>query len=163
LGVTAEILGAIGLVIAAVAVGLISTGLYRSSAPARPRPLSDLAAALGMSAGEARKRAEEAGRAEDYRHAIRYRCLAVLLALDEVGMLAFDRTATDREYLFRAPGGLQEELQPLLARFEEVWYGDAPTTEADWADYAARAGRVEARVTAESRAAKQAAAGAGRS
>ena len=95
-----------------------------------------------MSAGEARKRAEEAAAGGDYRHAIRYRCLAVLLALDEVGMLAFDRTATDREYLFRAPGGLQEELQPLLTRFEQVWYGDAPVTEGDWGEFTARAGRI---------------------
>src|SRR5439155_19297593 len=127
--------------------------LYQSSAPARPRALSDLAAALGMSAGEARKSAEEAAAAGDYRHAVRYRCLVVLLALDEVGMLAFDRTATDREYLFRAPGGLQEELQPLLTRFEQVWYGDAPVTEGDWGEFTARAGRIEARVAAESRAA----------
>jgi hypothetical protein len=159
LDILVGILGAVGLVVAAIAAGLISTGLYRASAPARARTLSDLAAALGMSAGQARSRAEEAAAAGDYRHAIRYRCLAVLLALDEVGMLAFDRTATDREYLFRAPGPLQDEMQPLLARFEEVWYGDAPAGAGEWSDFSARAARIEARVAAEGRAGKQAATG----
>jgi hypothetical protein len=83
----------------------------------------------------------------------------VLLALDEVGMLAFDRTATDREYLFRAPGPLQDEMQPLLARFEDVWYGDAPVGDGEWSDFATRAARIETRVAADGRAGKQTATG----
>jgi hypothetical protein len=157
LGTIVEVLGAGGLVVAAIAAGLISTSLYQASAPAKPRALSDLAAALGMSAGEARKRAAEAAAESDYRHAIRYRCLAVLLALDEVGMLAFDRTATDREYLFRAPGPLQDEMQPLLAHFEEVWYGDAPAGVENWTVFDARAARIEATVAAQGRTGRSAA------
>ena len=132
---------------------LIFSGLYvASSPPSKPPALSELAATLGMNAREARTRAEEAASAGDYRLGVRYRCLAVLLALDEVGMLHFDRTATDREYLFRAPGGLQNDLQPLLDRFEAVWYGEAPVGAEDWTAYAARAAAIEAKVADEVRA-----------
>lgn len=149
LDATMMLLGAVGLVVAAIVVGLLVAGLGRGSAPsARPPAISELAAALGMNAAEARRRAEEAASGGDYRGAIRYRCLAVLLALDEVGRLTFDRAATNREYLFRAPGTLQEELQPLLARFDAVWYGGSPAGGEEWVEYSERAARIEAQVAA---------------
>jgi hypothetical protein len=148
---TIQILGVVGLVVAVIASALILLGLQRgASAPPTPRKMSDLASVLGMGAGEARRRAAESGASGDYRAAIRYRCLAVLLALDEANMLHFDRAATNREYLFRAPGDLQGELQPLLAQFDTVWYGNAGVTEAEWRDYDARASRLEAKLMARS-------------
>ncbi len=147
IGTTIEVLAAMGLLVAAIAAALIFSGLYVSSAPpSKPQGISELAATLGMSAAEARKRADEAASTGDYRLGIRYRCLALLLALDEAGMLHFDRTATDREHLFRAPGALQTDLQPLLDRFEAVWYGEALVGAEDWAGYTARAAAIEARV-----------------
>jgi hypothetical protein len=147
--VTFQALGAVGLAVAALAAGLILAGVGRASTPSsRPRAISELAAVLGMSAVEARRRADESAAQRDYRNAIRYRCLAVLLALDEAGMLTFDRTATNREYLFRAPGTLQNELQPLLTRFDAIWYGDDPTDAEEWAGYSSRAAAIEARVAA---------------
>jgi hypothetical protein len=145
--VSVTLLGAVGLVVAAIVVGLLVAGLGRGSEPsATPPAVSELAAALGMNATEARRRAIEAAGEGDYRGAIRYRCLAVLLALDEVGRLTFDRAATNREYLFRAPGTLQEELQPLLVRFDAIWYGGSPTDREEWAEYSERAARIEAQV-----------------
>ncbi|MEO8288220.1 MAG: DUF4129 domain-containing protein [Chloroflexota bacterium] len=151
LDVTVGLLGVLGLIVAAVAVWLMTAGLNRASSPASVRPVSELAQVLGMSAVEARRRAEEAAGAGDYRSAIRYRCLAVLLLLDEAGMLVFDRTATNREYLFRAPGTIHDDLQPLLDRFEQVWYGGAETSAEEWAGYTARAAAIEARVADEVR------------
>ncbi len=152
LDVTVQVLGAAGLLVVVVAAALIFGGLYTASAPpTRPRTLSELAITLGMNSAEARSRADEAANSGDYRLGIRYRCLAVLLALDEEGKLLFDRTATDREYLFKAPGHLQEELQPLLDRFERVWYGEAPTGAEDWAAYASRAAAIEAMVRSDTR------------
>ncbi|MBF6612406.1 MAG: DUF4129 domain-containing protein [Chloroflexi bacterium] len=149
LGTTIEVLGAVGLVVAAVAVALIFSGVGRASTPARPRGISELAVVLGMSAGEARHKAEEAASAGDYHLAIRYRCLAVLLTLDEAGMLHFDRAATNREYLFRAQGALHDELQPLLDRFDAIWYGGAPTSQEEWQGYNVRSTAIESRVAAQ--------------
>ena len=147
LDITFQVVAAVGLAVAAVAVGLILAGLNRGSAPGSVRSISDLASVLGMSAQEARTRADQSAAEGDYRSAIRYRCLAVLLALDEAGMLVFDRTATNREYLFRAPGPLHDDLQLLLTRFEEVWYGNSDTNAEEWAQYTARAIAVESQIT----------------
>jgi len=147
LSITIQVVGAVGLVVAAVVVGLLVMGAHRVSAPpGSTRRISELAAVLGMSAAEGRRKSEEAASGGDYRSAIRYRCLALLLAFDEVGKLHFDRAATNREYLFRAPGDLQGELQPLLARFDAVWYGGEPTDEAEWQAYTTQASSIEARI-----------------
>jgi hypothetical protein len=160
---TLQLLGAFGLVLAVLVVIAIALSLRLSSTPPAPRPMSDLAAVLGMSAAEARKRAEEAAGAGDFRSAIRFRCLAVLLALDEAGMLTFDRTATDREYLFRAPAELQADLRPLFSKFEATWYGNAPADRTDWQEYGERAAQVEAMVKARAMQAARHGPAAGRS
>jgi hypothetical protein len=157
LDITFRVLVAVGLAVAALVVGLVLAGMNRASAPGSVRPVSELAQVLGMSAAEARRRAEESAGAGDYRSAIRYRCLAVLLSLDEVGMLTFDRTATNREYLFRAPGTIHDDLQPLLDRFDQIWYGEAPTDAQEWQSYNAAAASIEARVNDEVRSRSKAA------
>jgi hypothetical protein len=142
---TLQWMAALGIVVALVAVVALMLGLGRaSSVPANPPPAGLLAGVEGMSAGQARRQAEQAARAGDFRSAIRFRCLAVLLALDEAGRLAFDRTATDRDYLFRAPPQLQMHLHDLFAGFEATWYGNAPADQADWQRYAQRADDIEA-------------------
>ena len=145
LDVVFQVLAVAGLVVAAVAMGLFALGLNRgTTASSAPRAISDLGAVLGMNSAEAKRRALASADEGDFRGAIRYRCLAVLLVLDEAGKLAFDRSATNREYLFRAPGALHDELQPVLDRFDDVWYGNLPTGDEDWARYSAQADRVEA-------------------
>jgi hypothetical protein len=105
-----------------------------------------------MGAEEARRRAAASSSEGDYRAAIRYRCLAVLLALDEAGMLVFDRSATNREYLFRAPGPIHDDLQMLLSRFEAIWYGNSPTNAAEWAKYDASASSIEDHIASQRKA-----------
>jgi hypothetical protein len=141
-----------GLAVAAVAAGLFIAGLNRASTPSTARAVSDLEVVLGMGAQEARKRAAASASEGDYRAAIRYRCLAVLLALDEAGMLVFDRSATNREYLFRAPGPIYDDLQGLLSRFEAIWYGNSPTNAAEWAQYDARASSIEDHIISQRKA-----------
>ena len=147
LDVLLMVLAVAGLVVAALAMGLFALGLNRgTTASSTPRAISDLAAVLGMNSAEAKRRAQSSAGEGDFRSAVRYRCLAVLLVLDEAGKLAFDRSATNREYLFRAPGPLHDELQPLLDRFDDVWYGNLPTGAEDWSRYSVQADRVEALV-----------------
>ncbi len=145
-------LGVAGLAVAAVAAGLFIAGLNRASTPSTARSVSDLEVVLGMGAEEARRRAAASASEGDYRAAIRYRCLAVLLALDEAGMLVFDRSATNREYLFRAPGPIHDDLQSLLSRFEAIWYGNSPTNAAEWAQYDASASSIEDHIISQRKA-----------
>lgn len=145
LGTTFTILAAVGVVLAVIAALLFGAGFYRASAPpGKPRAVSELAAVLGMGSGEALRKASDAASVGDYRLAVRFRSLAALLAMDEAGQLMFDRAATDREYLFRAPGPLHDDLQPLLDRFSAIWYGEAPATEEDWREVSERAAHLEA-------------------
>lgn len=81
------------------------------------------------------KHAQETSRAGDYRSAVRWLYLSSLLTLDERGLLHYDRTRTNREYL-RSIGSAPElahSLRDIVDVFDRVWYGfqpiDAPTFE----------------------------------
>jgi len=61
----------------------------------------------------------------DYRNAIRYLYLSSLLVLDEQGLLRYDRSRTNREYL-RSVSSRPELANPLrdvIDVFDRVWYG----------------------------------------
>ena len=80
---------------------------------------------------EARRREEEG----DYRRAYRALFLAVLLKLDQAGVVAFERGRTNGEYLrsLRRDSRpyLHDALTPLVLEFDLRWYGDKPTTAED--------------------------------
>ncbi|MEX1018960.1 MAG: DUF4129 domain-containing protein, partial [Litorilinea sp.] len=94
---------------------------------------------LPGSAAQARRQAQAAADAGDFRHAVRALYLAALLLLDEHHLLTFDRSHTNREVLARVPADspIRPHLQPVVETFDAVWYGirvpDAPT----YARYAA--------------------------
>lgn len=90
-----------------------------------------------LTATAAMKRAQTLSASGDYRTAIRYLYLSALLALDERGLLRYDRTLTNREYIRSL------EKRPALARtfgsivgvFDRVWYGKQPVDADTYADY----------------------------
>lgn len=92
-----------------------------------------------LTANAAMKRAQTLSASGDYRTAIRYLYLSALLALDERGVLRYDRTLTNREYIRTL------EKRPTLARvfgsvvgvFDRVWYGKQPVDADTYADYVA--------------------------
>ena len=92
-----------------------------------------------LTATAAMKRAQTFSASGDYRTAIRYLYLSALLALDERGVLRYDRTLTNREYIRTL------EKRPLLARtfgsivgvFDRVWYGKQPVDAETYAEYVA--------------------------
>ena len=80
--------------------------------------------------------AEQRAGAGDYRLALRYIYLALLVALDTDGVLRFDRSKTNWEYLraLRAEGrsDVYDAMAPLTREFDRIWYGFA---RADIHDY----------------------------
>ncbi|MBX3058518.1 MAG: DUF4129 domain-containing protein [Anaerolineae bacterium] len=70
----------------------------------------------------------------DYREAARQLFLAMLLALDEKGILRFDRNRTNRELLQqeRLHKELVPSLMPIIATYERVWYGLEPLPAAEY-------------------------------
>jgi hypothetical protein len=100
------------------------------------------AAAAGelLTADTAFKKAQGLADAGDYRTAVRYLYLSSLLMLDERGLLRYDRSQTNREYL-RSVAHLPQLaalLREVIEVFDRVWYGYYPLDEITYAEYATR-------------------------
>ena len=83
------------------------------------------------------ERAETAAAASDFREALRFLYLSAVLHLQEQGLLPYDRSLTNREYLRHAQANLdlQDSLRPIITLFDEVWYGHKPCDAKTVADY----------------------------
>lgn len=73
----------------------------------------------------AMQRAQTLSGQGDYRNAIRYLYLSSLLVLDEQGLLRYDRSRTNREYLrsISSKPELANPLRDVIDVFDRVWYG----------------------------------------
>ncbi len=78
-----------------------------------------------ITAEQAFARAQNLSRGGDYRSAVRYLYLSSLLLLDERGMLRYDRSKTNHEYLRSVAGQpeLAEPLREVIDVFDNTWYG----------------------------------------
>lgn len=79
-----------------------------------------------------------------WRQAIHHRYLAVLRRLDERGLLRFDGSLTNLEYLDRASDspGLSGALTPLVRAFDRLWYGQVECSARDYDAFGALADRA---------------------
>ncbi|MBX3009862.1 MAG: DUF4129 domain-containing protein [Caldilineaceae bacterium] len=78
-----------------------------------------------QSAAEARTAAHRLADAGSYREAVRQLYLSALLALHERHVITYHSSDTNREVLtaVRAQPQLYQQLQPVIATFDDVWYG----------------------------------------
>ena len=81
--------------------------------------------------------ADTAEASNDFRAALRYLYLSAVLHLQERGILPYDKSMTNREYLnqSQADSNIQEMLGPAVAVFDEVWYGHRPCDAETVANY----------------------------
>jgi hypothetical protein len=86
------------------------------------------------------QRAHDLSRGGDYRSAVRYLYLSALLLLDERGLLRYDRSKTNREYLhsLSAASGLAVPLREVIQVFDDVWYGNHALDEESFRHYSDR-------------------------
>ncbi|MBV9848617.1 MAG: DUF4129 domain-containing protein [Armatimonadetes bacterium] len=117
----------------AVLVAVLVQALSRRQARARSIPLLDEAEAALVEArdtGSLFALAERQAQGGDYRRAFRLVYIATLVALDTGGVLRFDRSKTNWEYLraLRAAGrdDVYQAMMPLTRDFDRLWYGLAP-------------------------------------
>ena len=70
-------------------------------------------------------RAETAVEANDFRAALRFLYISAVLHLQERGILPYDKSITNKEYLRLSHTDLdiQKTLTPVITVFDEVWYG----------------------------------------
>ena len=73
----------------------------------------------------------------DYRNAVRYLYLSSLLILDEQGLLRYDRSRTNREYLrsVSSKPALANPLRDVIDVFDRVWYGYESVDEKTYQSY----------------------------
>lgn len=103
----------------------------------------DLEAEAGdeaLTADTAFKKAQTLSGGGDYRAAVRYLYLSSLLLLDERGVLRYERSQTNREYLCSVAHHPQFAaiLRDVIEVFDKVWYGYQPLDEVAYAAYADR-------------------------
>lgn len=90
-----------------------------------------------LTSKSALKRAESLSMRGDYRNAIRYLYLSSLLVLDEQGLLRYDRSRTNREYLrsVSSKPELAKPLRDVIDVFDRVWYGFENVDEQTYQSY----------------------------
>ncbi len=93
-----------------------------------------------LTADAAFERAQSLSRGGDYRSAVRYLYLSSLLMLDERGLLRYDRSKTNREYLKSVANSpeLAGPLSEVIDVFDNVWYGFHTLDEETFKHYSAR-------------------------
>jgi hypothetical protein len=134
---------------AAIFVGLILAytlqGLFADLTPE-----ADLNAENGgndepVTANTALERAENLSSQGDYRTAVRYLYLSALLLLDERGLLYYDRTRTNREYLrdLNSQPQIAVLLRSIIEVFDKVWYGFQPLSAETYQLYAEQVNQLK--------------------
>jgi hypothetical protein len=83
----------------------------------------------------------------EWREAIHFGFWAAVSRLESDGVWPPDKTRTPREYLSAIPGSnlSKEPFAAMTRKFEASWYGSRPTTEADFAQFAAHLERLGCR------------------
>ncbi|NLF66427.1 MAG: DUF4129 domain-containing protein [Chloroflexi bacterium] len=140
------LLAILGGAILALVLALAARSLLRSFRPEAVAADGD-DELEGLTAEQALQEAQSHSQEGDYRRAVRYLYLSTLLLLEERGLLRFDRSRTNREYL-RSIADRPELfgiLQSIVDVFDRVWYGFQPLDDAGYSRYLAQVNELKAR------------------
>ena len=125
INLTNLLFAALGVLVLAAILFFVLRGLLGNVVGEATLDPNDPAGDELLTSDSAIKRAQQLSKQQDYRTAVRYLYLASLLLLEERGLLRYDRSRTNFEYL-RSVAHLPE-LSSILTRvinvFDRVWYG----------------------------------------
>jgi hypothetical protein len=98
---------------------------------------NEISADEALTADVALQQARTASAGDDYRTAVRYLYLSTLLVLAERGVLRYDRSLTNREYLrgVAHQPAVAAHLAEIVDLFDRVWYGYQPVDKSSYARY----------------------------
>jgi hypothetical protein len=93
-----------------------------------------------VSAEQALERARTYSRSGDYRSAVRYLYMSSLMLLEERGLVRYDRTQTNQEYLrgVASRPELANVLRDVIDVFDRVWYGFQALDQQSFSHYVRR-------------------------
>ena len=123
----------VAALLTAAGAGVIFLRLVRGTVAAEAAVAQARTRATPTADGEL-EQARFAARDGQWRRAVHHRYLAVLRRLDERGVLPFDGSLTNVEYLRRVAGSptLLESLSPLVSTFDRLWYSQAECQASDY-------------------------------
>lgn len=101
-----------------------------------------------LSVDQALQKAQNLSAGGDYRSAVRYLYLSSLLLLEEQGLIRFDRSQTNQEYLrnVAANSELSDILRDVIDVFDRVWYGFQNLDSRAYAQYEARVEELRSQI-----------------
>ena len=118
------------IVLALALVGFLLWRQWQAQEAARRKQRQNKPASSSAAIEEGRRQIKE----ENYREAVRRLFLATLLALEERGILQYDRTLTNYELLqkMQTNPGILTTLHAVVGTVERVWYGFEPLAVIDY-------------------------------
>jgi hypothetical protein len=127
----------IGAVLLLLVLGYAARALLGNLVTEAAEPADRRGADEALNADLARQQARTFATSGDYRTAVRYLYLSALLLLEERGVLRYDRSLTNREYLRRVAHqpGVAAHLGEIIDLFDRVWYGYQAVDESGYTRY----------------------------
>ncbi len=136
---------AVFVLITAAALAYLFQGLLANFVAEAEIDADDGGFIENLTAKTALERAQTLSSSGDYRSAVRYLYLSTLLMLEERGLLRYDRSLTNHEYLGSVAHlpELFAVLYEVIDVFDRVWYGYQPLNEAEYTHYATRVAELK--------------------
>ena len=135
-----NIIVGVAAVLVAVALAFALRGLLATVAGDAVLAADDVLGGEMLTADLALQRAQDLSTEGDFRTAVRYLYLSSLLLLEERGLLRYDRSLTNREYLRTVAHRpeLADILREVIDVFDRVWYGFQTLQPNEYEAYARR-------------------------
>ncbi len=133
----AELVIALAVLILVGILAFVFRDVWRSILPETEMDAENPGDSEILSASQASQRALQLSSTGEYRQAVRYMYLSALLLLDERGLLRYNRSQTNREYLRQVAShpDLTSHLRPVIETFDRVWYGYQTVDQDSYAQY----------------------------
>ncbi|MEM7332204.1 MAG: DUF4129 domain-containing protein [Chloroflexota bacterium] len=132
-----SILNVVGIVGFVIVLGYAAHTLFNSFYSEASGLILEEDEVANLTSDSAFERAQAFSTEGDFRTAVRYLYLSALLLLEEQGLLRYDRSLTNREYL-RSVAHKPEMvaiLRSVIEVFDRVWYGFQPLAANEYNEY----------------------------
>ena len=127
----------IAVILLLLVLAYVFRGLFTDLVKESTAGSSDEDSDINLTSETAFRKAKNLSGQGDYRTAVRYLYLSSLLLMEERGILRYDRSRTNREYLRSVSShpNLASPLKSVVDVFDRVWYGYEPLDESSYKQY----------------------------
>lgn len=132
-----QLLTVVAVILLLAVLAYVFRGLFTDLVKESRGDGSDEDSDRNLTAETAFRKAQNLSGQGDYRTAVRYLYLSSLLMMEERGILRYDRSRTNREYLRSVAEHprLAKPLKSVVDVFDRTWYGFEPLDESTYKEY----------------------------